>query len=202
MAMKMNTVKFIGVNLFSFMGNVVEKHVKYYQSDFKIDKETLVEAVFSKEQNNKTFVWLCRESGTWCLNERNVFIRDTMENNTCRFYIEQTNENILAFIIEVESRSKGNIFGNVYVLDYPEYYKKVCSKALIPETIVFKYEKGIYIEKADHKFNFFADRGLGKMLSYQYQPHSQEELTALLYCERKEREKFIPCDIKKYMALI
>lgn len=202
MAMKMNTLKFSGVNLFSFMGTVTEKHVKYYRSDFEIDKEILKEAVFDEEQNHKTFVWLCRESGTWCLNERNVFISDTSENNTCRFYIEQTRENIRAFIVEVKSFSKGDIFGNIYVLDYPEYYKKICSKALAPETVVLKYEKGIYIEKADYKFDFFADRGLGKLLSYQYQPHSQEELNALLCSERKERDKFMTCDVKTYMALI
>lgn len=36
--------KFCNVDILSFMGDVVQKHTKHYQSDFEIDKEILREA--------------------------------------------------------------------------------------------------------------------------------------------------------------
>ena len=33
--------KFSNVDILEFMGKVVEKHTKFYQSDFEIDKEIL-----------------------------------------------------------------------------------------------------------------------------------------------------------------
>lgn len=38
---KSNT-KFSNVDILDFMKKVVEKHTRYYQSDFEIDKETLL----------------------------------------------------------------------------------------------------------------------------------------------------------------
>ena len=75
---KSNT-KFSNVDILDFMKKVVEKHTRYYQSDFVIDKETLRRAAVRQEHQEKTFIWLCRTHGTWCLLERNVFLKDTSE---------------------------------------------------------------------------------------------------------------------------
>ncbi len=91
--------KFSNVDILEFMGKVVEKHTKFYQSDFEIDKEILSEAADRQEQQEKTFLWLCRTHGTWCLLERNVYLKGTRENNTFRFYAEQTSEPVLAFLV-------------------------------------------------------------------------------------------------------
>lgn len=56
-----NRTKFSNVDILSFMGNVVQKHIKHYQSDFEIDREMLTEAADRQEQQDKTFIWLCRQ---------------------------------------------------------------------------------------------------------------------------------------------
>ena len=74
--------KFSNVDILDFMKKVVEKHTRYYQSDFEIDKEILWRAAVRQEQQDKTFIWLCRTHGTWCLLEKNVFLKDTREHIT------------------------------------------------------------------------------------------------------------------------
>ena len=50
---KSNT-KFSNVDILDFMKKVVEKHTRYYQSDFEIDKETLRRAAVRQEHQEKT----------------------------------------------------------------------------------------------------------------------------------------------------
>ena len=106
-----NRTKFSNVDILSFMGNVVQKHTKHYQSDFEIDREMLTEAADRQEQQDKTFIWLCRTAGTWLLLERNTLLKDTREFNTFSFYAEQTSDPILAFVVEVIGGAQGSEIG-------------------------------------------------------------------------------------------
>ena len=179
-------VKFSGVDVLEFMGQVVEKHTKHYRSDFEIDKEILHQAADSGAQQDKTFIWLCRTHGTWCLLERNVFLKDTREYSTFSFYMEQTSEPILAFLIEIISGTQDSVMGNVYVLDYAAYYSHVHSVSLNAETVLMQYESGCRVRKADERIYGYPDAEYGKLVSVQYQPHSEEELTGLLQEERRK----------------
>ena len=194
-----NNVKFSNVDVLSFMSEVVQKHTKYYQSDFEIDKEILLEAAEKQEQQDKTFLWLCRESGTWCLQERNVFLKDTREYNTFRFYKEQTTEPISAFIVEVISVAT-SVIGNIYVIDYSAYYNHVCTVSLATKIILFQYKHGCRIREAEATIDGCPDIEYGKFLSIQHQPHLQKELAELLWREKQKRKRFVEGDPKKYIA--
>ena len=193
-------VRFSNVDILSFMSEVVQRHTKYYQSDFEIDKEILLEAAEKQEQQDKTFVWLCRECGTWCLQERDVFLKDTREYNTFRFYKEQTIEPILAFLIEVISATANSVTGNVYAVDYAAYYGHVLTVSLLTESIVFQYEHGFRIREPEAIIDGYPDMEYGKFLSIQHQPHSQEELAGVLWREKQERKRFIEGDQQEYLA--
>ena len=197
-----NKVKFSNIDLFSFMSEVVQRHMKYYQSDFEIDKEILLEAAEKQEQQDKTFLWLCREYGTWCLQERNVFLKDTREYNTLRFYKEQTTEPILAFLVEVISAAATSVIGNVYAVDYAEYYHRVLTVSLPTESIVFQYEHGFRIREPEAIIDGYPDTEYGKFLSIQHQPHSQEELAGVLWREKQERKRFVEGDPEKYITML
>lgn len=193
-------VKFSNVDILFFMNEVVQKHMKYYQSDFEIDKEILLEAAEKQEQQDKMFVWLCRECGTWCLQERDVFLKDTREYNTLKFYREQTKEPILAFIIEVISATAISVIGNVYALNYKEYSHHVVSTALPTKSILFQYEHGYRMKEAEAILDGYPDIEYGKLQSIQYQPYSQEELAGVLRREKQERKCFIEGDQQEYLA--
>ena len=195
-------VKFSNIDILSFMNEVVQKHTKYYQSDFEIDKEILLEAAEKQEQQDKTFLWLCRESGTWCLQERNVFLKDTREYNTFRFYKEQTTEPILAFLIEVISAAAISVIGNIYMVDYEEYYHHVLTVSLPTKSVLFQYEHGFRIREPEAIIDGYPDMEYGMFLSIQHQPHSQEQLAEMLWREKQERKRFIEGDPEKYIAML
>lgn len=195
-------VKFCGVDVLAIMGNIVQKHTQYYQSDFEIDKEILQRAADIQEQQEKTFIWLCRTAGTWCLLERNVFLKGTRENNTFNFYAEQTNDPVLAFSIEVTGSIQESVRGNMYVLDYKSYYSHVRSVSLNAETIILKYEHGCRSQRADDRINSYPDVEYGKLQSIQFQPHSQDELSGVLWNERQERKHFIERNPNVYIAML
>lgn len=195
-----SNVKFSGVDVLAFMGDVVQKHTQHYQSDFEIDKEMLCRAADRQEKQDKTFVWLCRTYGTWCLLERNVFLKDTREYNTFTFYMEQTSEPILAFLIEIISGTGDSITGNIYALDYATYYNHVRSVSLNAESVLLQYEHGYRIRKATEHVSGYPDKDYGTLVSIQYQPHSQEELTGLLWRERQDRVCYKESTRNAYIA--
>lgn len=182
----MAKTRFSNVDILSFMAQVVEKHTKHYQSDLEIDKDILKGAAGKQEQQDKTYIWLCRTAGTWLLLERNVFLKDTREFNTFSFYAEQTSDLILAYVIEITSGAQGSVMGNIYVLDYPEHYEHVQMVSLKAETVVMQYERGCRVQRADERIDGHPDAEYGNLVSVQYKPHSEYQLTELLWREGQE----------------
>ena len=74
---------------------------------------------------DKTLLWMSRSSGTYCFRERDVFLKDTRQHNTWRFYGEQTRDKILAYAVELTSTKDGTIRGNLYELDYQQHFRHV-----------------------------------------------------------------------------
>ena len=197
-----NRVKFCNVDVLAVMGDIVQKHTKHYQSDFEIDKKILQRAADMQEQQEKTFIWLCRTAGTWCLLERNVFLKGTRENNTFNFYAEQASDLVLAFSIEITGRIQESVRGNIYVLDYKSYYSHVCSTSLNAETVILKYEHGCRSQRADDRIYSYPDAEYGKLQFIQFQPHSQDELSGVLWNERQERKRFMVRNPNVYIAML
>lgn len=192
--------KFSNVDVLQFMEQIVQKHMQCYQSDFEIDKEILKEAAGNKEQQDRTFIWLCRTHGTWCLHERDVFIKNTREYNTFTFYMEQTSEPVLAFVVEVTGVCDDTVYGNLYAVNYEAFYKHVKDSALDEAYIVMKYEYGIRIKNAYAHIDAYPDKEYGEFKSFQSQPSSQEELKDLLCRERLERTRFPERNSSAYIA--
>ena len=191
-------IKFSNVDILEFMERVVEKHTKFYKSDFQIDKETLRKVADRQEQQDKTFIWLCRTAGTWLLLERNTLLKDTREFNTFAFYAEQTSDPILDFVIKVTGGAQGSVTGDIYVLDYVAHYKHIQTVSLKAETVVMQH--GCCTQSADDRISGSPDMEYGKLLSIQFQPHSEEELTMLLWKEQQERRNYKEEDHSKYIA--
>lgn len=185
-----DNLRFSNVDILGFMDRVVKKHTKYYQSDFEIDKEILHRAAYCPKQQDKIFIWLCRTAGTWCLHERNVFLKGTREHNTFNFYAEQSSEPVLAFVIEVTGTTADSVMGNVYVLDYAAHHSHVLSVSLNAETAILNYEHGCRIQTAYETISSCPDPEYGSLQSVQYQPHSQKDLSKILWQEHRERRCF------------
>ena len=93
--------KFENVDIIKSLRAIMNTNTKHYQSDFDIDIETLIKAVKKQDSVDKRYIWLSRPEGTWCLRERDIFIRGTWEYNTLCFYAEQTRDRILVYAVEL-----------------------------------------------------------------------------------------------------
>ena len=195
-----DNVKFSNVDILEFMGQVVQKHTRHYRSDFEIDKKILAEAADRQGQQDRTFIWLCRTSGTWCLHEHDVFLKDTREYNTFTFYLEQTSEPVLVFAVEVTGACNGTVYGNLYAMDYEMLYGHVKTSALDIVCVVVGYENGIRTRGINAAISGSPDEEYGEFQYLQFQPRSQEELAGLLYMERQERGHFPECNPAAYIA--
>lgn len=187
------------IDIIGFMGRVVQRHMRHYQSDFQIDEMTLQRVAGCKEKQDMTFIWMCRTLGTWLLPERDVLLKGTSGNNIFTFYMEQTDDPVLVFAIKVMSLKGGLIIGDIYALDYPTYYDHVCSVMLKAETVILQYEQGIRIKRAGDKITSYPDMDFGRCLSIRYQPHQQEDLDKLLQREWGEREHLREGDVDTYI---
>ena len=127
-------------------------------------------------------------------------MKNTGAYNTFAFFMVQSSEPILAFVLDFMSVTAGSVMGNVYVLDYAVYYNHVCSTSLRVETIVLQYARGCRFRKADDRIGNYPDMEYGELQSIRYLPHSQEDLTEVLQKEEKERMCFQEGNPGVYLA--
>ena len=86
----MKLQKFENVDVITSLEAIMKQNTAFYQNDFDIDKQILQKAAVSPIPEDKRLLWFSRPSGTCCFRERDVFLKDTRQHNTWRFYGEQT----------------------------------------------------------------------------------------------------------------
>jgi hypothetical protein len=118
------------VDLISVLGEVVSRNTAFYKEDFEIDKQIFRRAAASDEPDEKRLLWLSRKCGTQCLNEREAYIRDTRDFNTWQYYAQQTDEPIIAYVVEPYHLNGEKVIGNLYKLDYREHATEMAKKAV------------------------------------------------------------------------
>lgn len=182
--------KFMNIDILKVMQTIADSYVKHYQSDFDYDVQTLREAVLNPERKQRAFVWLCRECGTWLLDERDVFIKESHGYSVFTYYAEQTRDKILAFIVEVLNLNGDTVKGNIFCLSYADYYKHVCKAAVQAGSIIITYENGQRTIPPEQHFGAYPDYELGAFVSYKFVPESPEQLEMVLLNEKRTRNKF------------
>ena len=67
-------------DILAFLEKVVHKNTLAYTEDFDIDVKTLQNSALESDIEHRSFFWLSRPNGTWCVLEREVFLDDTNAN--------------------------------------------------------------------------------------------------------------------------
>ena len=96
--------KFMEVDLLDNLEKIMKKNTKSYQSDFAYDREDLEEAAARADTvplRERTYLWMSRHCGTWCLEEKRVFLKPTSAHHIWTYYGEDTGQRILAYTVEV-----------------------------------------------------------------------------------------------------
>ena len=191
--------RFEQVDIIASLDAIMRQNTAFFQSDFDIDKEILREAAARSAAEDKQLLWLSRPSGTYCFRERDVFLKDTRQHNTWKYYGEQTNDTVLAYAVELTGKENGKLMGNLYELDYPQHFRRVAEKSVPADNYTLIYEHGERTQPAGAYFDGNPDPQLGKFERFEAQPNDPEALRQVLREERKSRETLTPGDMKAHI---
>lgn len=194
--------KFENVDITASLEAIMRQNTAFYQSDFEIDKEIIRKAAASPAAGDKRLLWLSRPSGTYCFRERDVFLKDTRQHNTWRFYGEQTRNHILAYAVTITGTEDGKVKGSLYELDYPQHFQHVAKQALPADTVTLHYEHGSRTKPVTQRFDGSPDPQLGEFVRGETQPNDPDALRYLLNEEQRGRERLKPGDFKEHTAAL
>ena len=194
--------KFENVDVIASLEAIMKQNTAFYQSDFEIDKRILREAASRPAAEEKRLLWFSRPSGTCCFRERDVFLKDTRQHNTWRFYGEQTRDKILAYAVELTGKENGIIKGNLYELDYPQHFREVVEKSLPADIYKLLFEHGERVQPAGMYFDGNPDPQLGKFERFEAQPNDPEALHFLMREEKHSYDRLKPWDFKAHITAL
>ncbi len=194
--------KFENVDILKSLKAIMQTHTEHFQSDFDIDIKILKQAAKSPTSEDKKYLWICRPAGTWCLRERDTFIKDTREHNTFCFYAEQTRDKILAYAVELTGIEKGRVTGSLYELDYQKHYKHVKDASVPAGDTKLIYQNGERTQEAGKRITGDADPDLGKFLFFEEQPKDPAALRGVLWDERYNQHHFDCGNIKEHIETL
>lgn len=167
-------------DLLAYLGAVVVENTQFYQSDFEYDKKQLRDALAEPKSEDRTFYWMSRPSGTWCVKEREAFLRDTGAYNIWTHY-DTGNEGFKAYRVVVTGEENGRLTGELYPLNYAEQIKRVRANALPVHSVTGTYKDGtefsmLFSEMCGIEAKMTEQRH-GGIRTIRYEPESEIELS-------------------------
>lgn len=79
--------KFENIDILESLEQIMLQNTEFYRSDFEIDKEVIRKYSSSDKKEDKSLLWMSRQSGTYCFRERDVFVRNTSQFITWVYYL-------------------------------------------------------------------------------------------------------------------
>lgn len=175
------------IDLIPFLARVMEENTKAYRSDFSYDVETLTKSVQEANMEDRVFYWMSRPTGTWCVKEREVFLRGTSAHTIWTYYANEPDE-IKAYRVTVTGRENGRIVGRVIPLNYQEQVQRVQNHALPAATMTIQYESGhtVTVPYQENPQQIAAILpGHGGIRRIRYAPESEAELARVIMEEHR-----------------
>ncbi|GHV08325.1 hypothetical protein FACS1894217_10590 [Clostridia bacterium] len=131
--------RFMGVNLFNFLGKIAEQTIIHYPNDWQYDRDALWNAAQSDNTEDKRVVWHVCSYSTHLKNERDVFVRDSGAYAYMTDY-HQNDPDMFGYIVEITGKRGGEVYGNVFeVGDYAEFAAHIRDTALPLESVTLTY---------------------------------------------------------------
>lgn len=192
--------KFENVDIVDSLRRIMNTNTEHYKSDFIYDVNHLKNAAQSKNAEDKHLLFMSRPSGTYCFREKGVFMKDTSQYNTWKFYGEQTKDKILAYAVQVTGIEDGQIKGNLYELDYQQHFKHVIQTAVQAYIQTLHYKYGDVDMSAGKWFPKEPCTKYGDFLSCEVKPNNPEELKSVLEGEHRSYEKLPNGNIDNHIA--
>jgi len=195
--------KYENVDIVAALGAVVELNTEHYKSDFKYDIERFKKAALNPDGENNRLLWLSRHSGTWCVPEHEVYIRDSDAFGIWNGYADilgsqsfyptvVVTDRILSYAVEIKGMENGRVKGDLYELDYRDHIRHINKTALPRHSVTVKFEDGTALTLPPDDYYGKKERlsyQHGKVTDYRENPEDAGALRDILRQARDERKK-------------
>lgn len=199
----MAAVKFEGVDVLDFLGQIVELHTRHYREDFDLDRELIPKLAASADPEDRRLLWMSRPCGTYTLREWEVYLEGSHANKVWRFYHEQTKDQVLAYALSVKEVRDGKVTGDIYPLDYGPHVERVklLTCPIGKAAVLFEDGTNVTIPYQDRRRLMNELMPLhGNPKSITELPENERELAMILKRERFKRSYHATNgDIKEYL---
>ena len=175
-------------DILAYLGAVVAKNTQHYQSDFEYDKKMFREAADKADAADRTFYWMSRACGTWCFNERDVFMRDSRQNIT--WLDHEDEKSILTYRVLVTGTDEsGNLIGDIQPFNYYEQVKRIKRSALPIHQVTGTYDDGMPFAVSFEDYNRGETLKHGFLSEIRYEPENEQELSNAIAWEHRAQER-------------
>ena len=135
------------IDLLKYLSRIVRENTRHYQSDLAYDRKALQQAARAHEPRDRAFYWMSRPNGTWCVKERETFIRGSSAYSIWTHYADVP-EGIMAYRLWVTGYENGAVWGTVHPLSYREQVRRVQAHAVLARPNALHCEGG-HVEPED-----------------------------------------------------
>ena len=176
--------KFYQPDILSHLAEIVQKNTRAYTTDFDFDAKRLWDSAQETDMERRSFLWMCRLLGTWCVLEREVFLDDTNANCIWTHYADCP-DGILAYRVVIEGIRDGKLAGKIIPLDYAKQVQRVIKSALPIAKVQYRDKDEYFCESSHETFIHRVLRLEENTHDIRYVPECEAELQRLLSLEHQ-----------------
>ena len=176
--------KFYQTDILSYLAEVVKQNTRAYAADFDYDAKRLWDSAQETDMERRSFLWMCRPLGTWCVLEREVFLDDTNANCIWTHYADCP-DGILAYRVVIEGIRDGKLAGKIIPLDYAKQVQRVIKSALPIAKVQYRDKDEYFCESSHETFIHRVLRLEENTHDIRYVPECEAELQRLLSLEHQ-----------------
>ena len=172
------------LDILAFLEKVVHKNTFAYAEDFNVDRIMLQLSAQESDVERRSFLWMSRPRGTWCVPEREAFLRDSSAYHTWTFCAGNP-KNIMAYRVIVDGFRDGKLAGKVIPLDYAKQVQRVVKSALPIAKVQYRDKDEYFCECRYSTFCHDVMRCEKGIHDIRYVPEGEAELQNLLSLEQR-----------------
>jgi len=176
--------KFYQPDILSHLAEIVQKNTRAYTTDFDFDAKRLWDSAQETDMEHRSFLWMSRPCGTWCVPERETYLQDSHAYKTWTFYADQPN-GIKAYRVVVDGVRDGKLAGKVIHLDYAQQVQRVVKSALPIAKVQYRDKDEYFCESSHETFIHHVLRLEENTHDIRYVPECEAELQRLLSLEHQ-----------------
>ena len=171
-------------DILSYLAEVVKQNTRAYAADFDYDAKRLWDSAQETDMEHRSFLWMSRPCGTWCVPERETYLQDSRAYKTWTFYADQPN-GIKAYRVVVDGVRDGKLAGKVIHLDYAKQVQRVVKFALPIAKVQYRDKDEYFCESSHETFIHRVLRLEENTHDIRYVPECEAELQRLLSLEHQ-----------------